>query len=92
MFALGITLYELATATILPENGEAYQDLRNGRLEPMPALSEQFQVTAAKWIHTAVFLTGISRTRSQYESHCVLPPIGLDQEDDLGGSGGETDC
>lgn len=32
MFALGATLYELATGTELPKNGERYQQLRSGQL------------------------------------------------------------
>ena len=43
IFALGITLYELGTGTDLPEHGDAYQALRDGRLGPMPSLSEPFQ-------------------------------------------------
>lgn len=42
-FALGATLYELATGAPLPSGGATYADIREGRLRLMPAVSAGFQ-------------------------------------------------
>lgn len=42
-FALGATLYELATGAPLPSGGATYADIREGRLRLMPAVSASFQ-------------------------------------------------
>lgn len=39
IFALGATLYELATGCGLPANGRRYKELREGRLAMMPGVS-----------------------------------------------------
>jgi wee1-like protein kinase len=39
MFALGATLFELASGAELPEGGKAYQDLRAGRVPLLPAIT-----------------------------------------------------
>ena len=43
MFALGATLYELATGLRLPNEGDRWQALREGRLVVLPAVSQQLQ-------------------------------------------------
>ncbi len=43
MFALGATLYELATGQRLPSEGDRWQALREGRLAVLPAVSQQLQ-------------------------------------------------
>ncbi len=37
MFALGATLFELASRNELPSGGQLYQDLRHGKVHPPPA-------------------------------------------------------
>ena len=41
MFALGATVYELATAHTLPSEGERWVALREGKLMMLPAVSQQ---------------------------------------------------
>jgi wee1-like protein kinase len=41
IFALGLTLYELASGSALPSNGERYQKLREGKIM-LPALTTTF--------------------------------------------------
>lgn len=43
VFALGMTLYELATGKPLPSNGRRYQELREGRIPMLPTFSTHFQ-------------------------------------------------
>lgn len=43
MFALGATLYELATANPLAAEGERWVALREGKLMMLPAVSQQLQ-------------------------------------------------
>ena len=42
IFALGLTIYEATTLEVLSQNGDRWQDLRNGNLEPIPGYSEEF--------------------------------------------------
>lgn len=43
VFALGATLYELATGTALPSSGLQYEKIRKGKLALLPNLSTLFQ-------------------------------------------------
>ena len=43
IFALGLTLYEVSSAKLLPLNGEEWQDIRNGTLAKIPGYSQEFQ-------------------------------------------------
>jgi serine/threonine protein kinase len=52
IFALGITLYELASGRPLPDGGERMQDLRNGKLEDLPAhMSNAFKGLIRAMMH-----------------------------------------
>eukprot|EP00878_Enallax_costatus_P019821 GHUV01020925.1.p1 GENE.GHUV01020925.1~~GHUV01020925.1.p1 ORF type:complete len:507 (+),score=117.83 GHUV01020925.1:233-1753(+) len=42
IFALGMTMYELATGSPLPANGKRYQELREGKIGMLPAVSSSF--------------------------------------------------
>ncbi|GAX73479.1 hypothetical protein CEUSTIGMA_g931.t1 [Chlamydomonas eustigma] len=48
MFALGATVYELATANALPAEGERWHAIREGRLMMLPAVSQQLQSLVKK--------------------------------------------
>lgn len=43
MFALGATLYELATGIPLPAAGDKWRALREGKLMMLPAVAQQLQ-------------------------------------------------
>ena len=43
MFALGATLYELATGSPLPREGDRWHALRDGKLMMLPAVTHQLQ-------------------------------------------------
>lgn len=51
MFALGASLYELATGCLLPQDGAAYQDLRDGKLKLLPVASVAFSKIIADLMH-----------------------------------------
>eukprot|EP00741_Cyanophora_paradoxa_P008445 tig00001331_g8172.t1 len=42
VFALGASIYELARGCGLPNNGEEWQNIRNGYLAPLPGFSAEF--------------------------------------------------
>jgi wee1-like protein kinase len=43
IFALGLTLYELASGKPVPSNGKRYQELRENKMPMLPALTASFQ-------------------------------------------------
>lgn len=51
MFALGASLYELATGCPLPKEGSAYQDLREGKLKLLPVATDNFRKVVADLMH-----------------------------------------
>jgi serine/threonine protein kinase len=51
IFALGITLYELASGRPLPDGGERLHDLRSGNLDDLPHLSNAFKGLIRKMMH-----------------------------------------
>lgn len=51
IFALGITLYELAVGEPLPDGGDRMTELRDGTLRPMPTLSNPFQGLIRQMMH-----------------------------------------
>lgn len=51
IFALGITLYELASGRPLPDGGQRLRDLRDGKLEDLPHLSNAFKGLIRKMMH-----------------------------------------
>ncbi len=48
MFALGVSMYELASPYPLPANGEAYHALRDGAAPKLIEISQPLQVFKAK--------------------------------------------
>ena len=51
IFALGITLYELASGRPLPDGGQRGTDLRDGKLEDLPQLSNAFKGLIRAMMH-----------------------------------------
>ena len=51
IFSLGLTLYELGHGITLPKNGEDWQKLRRGELEPIPKFSDEFNSVLRKMCH-----------------------------------------
>ncbi|KAI1301606.1 Wee1-like protein kinase [Halotydeus destructor] len=50
IFALGLTVYEAATLTSLPKNGENWHLIRSGNMEPVPGYSADFNKLIKKMI------------------------------------------
>ena len=51
VFALGATLYELASGAELPKSGPVYQRLRQGKIAMLPACSAQFTAVIRQLMH-----------------------------------------
>eukprot|EP00201_Polytomella_parva_P006722 CAMPEP_0175084654 /NCGR_PEP_ID=MMETSP0052_2-20121109/28191_1 /TAXON_ID=51329 ORGANISM="Polytomella parva, Strain SAG 63-3" /NCGR_SAMPLE_ID=MMETSP0052_2 /ASSEMBLY_ACC=CAM_ASM_000194 /LENGTH=294 /DNA_ID=CAMNT_0016356505 /DNA_START=240 /DNA_END=1124 /DNA_ORIENTATION=- len=51
LFALGATIYELASGTELPKNGPVWHEIRQGKLMIMPQISVRFQALLKKLMH-----------------------------------------
>ncbi|KAK9810850.1 hypothetical protein WJX73_002128 [Symbiochloris irregularis] len=81
MFALGCTLYELATNCTLPSEGDKYQTLRDGRLPLLPSLTRSFQDMVKLLMHpepqrrpagSAVLASGLLTKRNQSNGFAPL--------------------
>ncbi|XP_028967440.1 wee1-like protein kinase [Galendromus occidentalis] len=51
IFSLGLTLYELGHGITLPKNGDDWQKLRRGELDPIPKFSDEFNNILRKMCH-----------------------------------------
>ncbi|XP_073990361.1 wee1-like protein kinase isoform X1 [Rhodnius prolixus] len=51
IFALGLTLYEAAGGGPLPKNGEEWHNIREGKIEHFPHLSNEFNNLIKRMIH-----------------------------------------
>jgi wee1-like protein kinase len=56
IFSLGISIYELASGRPLPKEGEAWRELREGHVPPLPyGYSNQFRRMLARMMHPIAF-------------------------------------
>lgn len=86
MFALGATLYELATGSPLPTGGERYAAIRHGQLMMMPCVSVKLQglIKVRAWMLSSHALCSHRRSSEcgiwnlSSTAHVPLLPLSLD--------------